>query len=113
MKRIAFHPAARAELLEAAERYEEQASDLGAQFIDEVEHAVRFVEEHPGLGISIGEAGRLRRWTLRRIPLLCNLSHRGRDAVHSCDSTSAKEARILEESRLAQCASGADASCGG
>ena len=29
MKRIAFHPAARAELLEAAERYEEQASGLG------------------------------------------------------------------------------------
>ena len=61
MKRIAFHPAARDELLEAAERYEEQASGLGAQFTDEVERAVRFVEEHPGLGISIGKAGRLRR----------------------------------------------------
>ena len=40
MKRIAFHPAARAELLEAAERYEEQANGLGVQFIDEVERAV-------------------------------------------------------------------------
>jgi len=68
VKRIAFHPAARAELLEAAEHYEEQAGDLGAQFIDEVERAVRFIEEHPGLGLSIGEAGRLRRWTLRRFP---------------------------------------------
>lgn len=68
MRRIAFHPAARDELLEAAERYEEQASGLGAQFTDEVERAVRFVEEHPGLGISIGKAGRLRRWTLHRFP---------------------------------------------
>ena len=44
MKRIAFHPAARDELLQAAERYEEQASGLGAQFTDEVERAVRFFE---------------------------------------------------------------------
>lgn len=68
MKRIAFHPAARDELLEAAERYETQAKGLGAQFTDEVERAVRFVEEHPGLGLSLGEAGTLRRWTLQRFP---------------------------------------------
>ena len=68
MKKIAFHPAARAELLEAAEHYEEQASGLGEQFIDEVERAVRFIEEHPGLGFSIDDRGELRRWTLRRFP---------------------------------------------
>ena len=36
MRLIAFHPEARDELLVAAERYEEQASGLGVQFIDEV-----------------------------------------------------------------------------
>lgn len=68
VKKIAFHPAARAELLEAAARYDEQATGLGAQFTDEVEQAVRFVEEHPGLGTAIGRAGQLRRWTLHRFP---------------------------------------------
>ena len=68
MKRIAFHPAAREELLEAAARYDEQAHGLGKQFIDEVEQAVRFVEEHPKLGLLVGGGGSLRRWTLRRFP---------------------------------------------
>ena len=68
MKLIAFHPSARDELLEAAERYEDQASGLGGQFIDEVERAVSFVEEHPGLGITLGGRDNLRRWTLQRFP---------------------------------------------
>ena len=65
---MAFHPAARDELLEAAARYEEQADGLGERFADEVERAVRFVDEHPGLGTPLGEKGTLRRWTLRRFP---------------------------------------------
>lgn len=46
MKLIAFHPDARAELLESAAHYEEQASGLGTLFIDEIERAIHFVEKH-------------------------------------------------------------------
>jgi plasmid stabilization system protein ParE len=68
MNLIAFHSAARDEMLEAAEYYEEQASGLGAQFTDAVERAVHFVNEHPDSGSFIGEANTLQRWTLRRFP---------------------------------------------
>ncbi len=68
MKLIAFHPAAREELREAAIHYEEQASDLGSKFTDEVERAVHFVHEHPELGRRIDETDDIRRWSLRRFP---------------------------------------------
>lgn len=68
MTGIGFHPEARAEFMAAVAYYDEQASGLGAQFIDEVERTVQRLAAQPGLGISVSAANHLRRWTLRRFP---------------------------------------------
>lgn len=65
-ERVAFHPAARAEFDAAADFYEEQATGLGTDFIDEVEHAVDWVLRHPEAGTPVG--GPIRRWLVRRFP---------------------------------------------
>ncbi|MEM8600872.1 MAG: type II toxin-antitoxin system RelE/ParE family toxin [Bacteroidota bacterium] len=63
-----FHPAARAELMDAATYYEEQADELGGQFIDEVHRVVDLLVESPSLGAALESQPRLRRWRLRRFP---------------------------------------------
>jgi toxin ParE1/3/4 len=57
MKPIRFLRPAELEMLDAARFYEEQASGLGADFLDAIDAAVRGLQEHPerwpvvGLGI--------------------------------------------------------------
>jgi plasmid stabilization system protein ParE len=61
-----FHPAASAELHEAARFYEERLSGLGAAFVAEVERVSAFVVSRPLAGASLGE--QLRRLSVRRFP---------------------------------------------
>ena len=68
MKGVGFHPEARAEFMAAVAYYNEQASGLGAQFIDEVERAVQLIADQPGLGMPGEQSRGLRRWLLRRFP---------------------------------------------
>ena len=68
MKGVGFHPTARAEFMAAVAYYNEQASGLGDQFIDEVERTVQLIADQPGLGMLIEESRDLRRWVLRRFP---------------------------------------------
>ena len=68
MKGVGFHPEARAEFMAAVTYYDEQASGLGAQFVEEVERTVQLIAEQPGLGMTVDESRGLRRWMLRRFP---------------------------------------------
>ena len=68
MTGVGFHPAARAELLDAVAYYEGQARGLGAQFAAEAERVVGLLAESPGLGAPVAGHDHLRRWPLRRFP---------------------------------------------
>jgi plasmid stabilization system protein ParE len=57
--RVEFHPEAEAELIFAARYYEEQAENLGLDFVSAVEHTYRRLLELPESGHPFG--GRLRR----------------------------------------------------
>jgi plasmid stabilization system protein ParE len=46
-RHISFHPLAEQELNEAASYYNAASPGLGTAFLDEVEHAVKQVLEHP------------------------------------------------------------------
>ena len=48
------------------DHYEDQARGLGAEFLDELERAVRLAVEHPDAGSPLG--GAIRRWLVRRFP---------------------------------------------
>jgi plasmid stabilization system protein ParE len=45
--RVIYHPAAEAELIQAAEFYEQQVPSLGGQFLDVIEDAVASIIESP------------------------------------------------------------------
>ena len=45
--RLIYHPGAEAELIEAAQFYEQRLSALGAQFLDAADIAIRVIEEGP------------------------------------------------------------------
>ena len=68
MTGVRFHSDARAELLQAATYYEEQAEGLGGQFIDEAQRVVDLLADSPGLGSPVVAHDALRRWPLRRFP---------------------------------------------
>lgn len=58
---------AREEFLETAAFYENEASGLGAEFIDEFDHALELIASNPHLGSHF--EGESRRKLLRRFPL--------------------------------------------
>jgi plasmid stabilization system protein ParE len=68
MTEVRFHPDARAELLDAATSYEEQADGLGGQFVDEVQRVLDQLRTSPGIGAPVPGHDALRRWPLRRFP---------------------------------------------
>lgn len=59
MKRVAFHPEAEAELVAAAGYYEDQAANLGVDFLAAVERTYQRLIELPESGLPFGR--RLRR----------------------------------------------------
>lgn len=66
MSRVGYHPLAHQELTATAVFYHNQASGLGAAFLDEVEHAESFLVEYPNAGRTL--RGTIRRFPLRRFP---------------------------------------------
>ncbi|OGW13567.1 MAG: hypothetical protein A3G93_10400 [Nitrospinae bacterium RIFCSPLOWO2_12_FULL_45_22] len=66
MKPAVLLPEAEQEMLEAARYYEAQATGLGVDYLSEVEHAVRTIEEVPATWPII--EGELRRRLIRRFP---------------------------------------------
>jgi len=64
--RLVLHPAALAELVEAAGFYEVQASRLGLDFFQEVERILRILEDNPEVG-PVFDAP-YRRYMCRRFP---------------------------------------------
>jgi len=61
-----FHPAARAELREAAAFYEARLEGLGAAFVAEIERVSAFIAARPTAGAPLGQ--QLRRASARRFP---------------------------------------------
>lgn len=47
MRSVSVHPAARADLLNATNWYLERSSNAGAEFVREIEHALRRIQESP------------------------------------------------------------------
>jgi len=66
MTEIVFLEPAEAEMLEAAEYYEDQVENLGGEFLAELRHAVNAIIENPQSGRLI--RGEIRRRLLRRFP---------------------------------------------
>ena len=66
MTAVVFLPAARDELMRAAQRYESEVAGLGVTFITEVERTVERVSTFPEHGAPY--LGRTRRVILRRFP---------------------------------------------
>ena len=63
---INFHSAARKELFDTAEFYEEQVIGLGDDFIDEVEKVLEIIESYPKAGTKITKSER--RFLISRFP---------------------------------------------
>ena len=66
MTRVEFHPEAERELAAAARYYEDQAEDLGLDFITIVESACEHLQQFPERGHPFGH--RLRRLLVPRFP---------------------------------------------
>ena len=62
MKPLYFHERTSREMTEAAQFYESRADGLGLVFLDDVEHAITLIREHP-------EAFPIVRDIIRKIPL--------------------------------------------
>ncbi len=65
-RRISFHPLAEQELNEAASYYNAASPGLGTTFLDEVEHAVKQILEHPEAAPLVHRV--VRRKLVRRFP---------------------------------------------
>jgi len=59
-------PPAEEEMIEAAFFYDEASAGLGDDFLDDIQHAIDGVREHPELGVIV--SGELRRVLIRRFP---------------------------------------------
>jgi len=66
MKGARFHPLAERELEEAIRHYEGESRGLGLRFLDEVEHSVHFLRQHPEAAPRV--LGPARRLVLPRFP---------------------------------------------
>lgn len=66
MRPVTFHPAAEAEVVEAAQYYEDQSPGLGPALIRAVERAVEQIAAGPEASPKIGR--RVRRKLLHRFP---------------------------------------------
>jgi len=64
--RLIYHPAAEAELVEAARFYEDRVSTLGGQFLNAVDQAIRSIADSPDR-CRIVEAD-VRRYVMPRFP---------------------------------------------
>lgn len=71
MKLVTFHPAAEAEITEAAQFYEARSSGLGVAVIEEVQRALNLIVKVPEASQLVGK--RVRRKSLWRFPY--NLIH--------------------------------------
>jgi plasmid stabilization system protein ParE len=65
-RRISFHPLAEQELNEATSYYNAASPGLGTAFLDEVEHAVKQILEHPEAAPLVNRV--VRRKLVRRFP---------------------------------------------
>ena len=65
---VDYHPAASAELIEAARFYEARSDGLGHAFLDAVEEALTALRDNPMLGRP--DACGRRKWLVRRFPYL-------------------------------------------
>ena len=64
--RLSYHPGAEAELVDAAEYYEERLTGLGEVFLDAVDAAVGVVASDPLRAALCGQG--VRRYLLKRFP---------------------------------------------
>lgn len=64
--RISYHPEAEAELLEAAQYYEEQLPGLGLRFLEEYETAVAMIVDAPDRWQTVESD--VKRYIMRRFP---------------------------------------------
>jgi plasmid stabilization system protein ParE len=70
-----FHPFADLELNEAAYFYDAESPGLGTVFLDEVEHTIDRIVEHPNAGTLV--AGTVRRRLIPRFPYAVLYSVKG------------------------------------
>ncbi len=66
MKTVSYLDPAKAEMIEAARYYEEEAHGLGHDFLDEIEHTVSMLQKYPRSGRLVRNG--IRRRLVRRFP---------------------------------------------
>jgi plasmid stabilization system protein ParE len=66
VRRVIHHPSATAEITEAARYYEQRVVGLGAQYLDEIDEAVKAIRALPECWPIIGRG--VRRYLLQRFP---------------------------------------------
>jgi hypothetical protein len=90
--KISFLDAARSELDDAIDYYEERRSGLGFEFAEEVEQALERINHYPEAWSPLSV--RVRRCVVNRFPYSV-IRKSKRDHNHRCDSTSSSRARKL------------------
>jgi toxin ParE1/3/4 len=76
---VQFHPAAFAELVQTASRYDDELAGLGAEFTEEVDRLLRRLHLYPELGTPSSQD--TRRLLLRRFPYMLVYRIRDSDVV--------------------------------
>jgi hypothetical protein len=95
---VGFHPAAEEEFRVAASYYESRVAGLGEEFIVEVEHTCRLLEEFPDLGPRLDLAHR--RLALRRFPFALIYRIDGSEVSNHRNCPRKQTARLLASARL-------------
>ena len=75
MLRIEIHPEAIAEIIAARDWYELHATNLGNDFIKEVDSAIETIDRTPGLWTRYFAIGNVRRFLIHRFPFAIVYRH--------------------------------------
>lgn len=96
--KLIYHPAAEAEVVGAAELYEQKVPGLGTRFLDEFDQSVAAILEAPGRWRIIKDDKR--RYLMLRFPYGIYLSHRGRRSAHSGRETPQPASEFRDRSAM-------------
>ncbi len=91
--KISFLDAAQSEFDDATDYYEEQRSELGFEFAEEVEQALERINHYPEAWSPLSP--RVRRCLVNRFPYSVIYETSKRNHNHSCHSTSSSKAGKL------------------
>lgn len=97
MLKIDVHPDVYAELEDSRSWYEERARNLGNEFIDEVDRAIKAVQQAPMLWPWYDEQQGIRRFLIHRFPYAIIYKTHFISHSNHCSDAFASSSRLLEK----------------